>query len=126
MLAPVSTLTPVSRPTADEEGRLVQAPLYFVAASGRPLGKRGHTNRDQQVMAYFRSEHVVLFLKPDKLSFQVTYTLLKATHLRDHARIRPADVAIQSLRHCLRSSTLSDQSGRARIYAIISASPARK
>jgi hypothetical protein len=68
-------------------------------------------------MAYFGSENVVLFLEPGKLGFQVTDTLLKTTHLSDHAGIRPADVAIQSLRHCLRSSTLSDQSGRARIYA---------
>jgi hypothetical protein len=68
-------------------------------------------------MADFGSEYVVLFLEPGKLGFQITYTLLKATHLRDHAGIRPADVAVQSLRHCLRSSTLSDQSGRACINA---------
>jgi hypothetical protein len=38
-------------------------------------------------------EHIVLVLKPSKLSFQVTYSLLQAAHLCDHAGIRPADVA---------------------------------
>jgi hypothetical protein len=38
-------------------------------------------------------EHIVLVLKPSKLGFQVTYSLLQAAHLCDHAGIRPADVA---------------------------------
>ncbi len=60
------------------------------------------------------SEHVVDFLKPGKLGLQVTNASLQPAHLRNHAGIRPANMAKQSLRHCLRSSTLSDQSGRAR------------
>jgi len=51
-------------------------------------------------MANFCRECVVLFLEPDKCSLQVTHTLLKAAHFRDHARIRAADVAEYSLRHC--------------------------
>ena len=56
-------------------------------------------------------------LSQDKRSivgFEVTYSSLQSAHLRHHAGIRPAYMAKQSLRHCLRSSTLSDQSGRAR------------
>jgi hypothetical protein len=68
-------------------------------------------------MPNFRSERVVLFLKPDQRSLQVTHTLLKSAHFCDHAGIRPADVAEYRLRHCKRSSTLSDQSGRARYVA---------
>jgi hypothetical protein len=49
--------------------------------------------RYKQILASLRSERVVLFLKPDKLGFQVTYTLLEAAHLRDHAGIGSADVA---------------------------------
>jgi hypothetical protein len=44
-------------------------------------------------MPYFRSKGVILVLEPDQLSFQVTYSLLKAAHLLDHAGIGPADVA---------------------------------
>src|SRR6516162_3820717 len=57
-------------------------------------------------------EHVILFLQPGKLGFQVLDSPLQAAHLREHAGIRPADVAKKSLRHCSGSSTLSDQSGR--------------
>jgi hypothetical protein len=53
-------------------------------------------------------------LQPGKLGLKVTYTSLETAHLRNHAGIWPANMAKQSLRHCLRSSTLSDQSGRAR------------
>ena len=44
-------------------------------------------------MADFGSECIVLFLKPDKRSLEVMHALLKAAHLRDHAGIRPANVA---------------------------------
>jgi hypothetical protein len=33
-------------------------------------------------------------VQPGKLGFEFTYSLLQAAHLRDHAGIRPADVAI--------------------------------
>jgi len=38
-------------------------------------------------------ECVILFLKPDKLGFEVTYSLLEASHLGNHAGIGTADVA---------------------------------
>ncbi len=44
-------------------------------------------------MSGFGRERVILVLEPDQLGFQVAYSLLKAAHLRDHAGIRPADVA---------------------------------
>jgi hypothetical protein len=56
-------------------------------------GERGLANRDQQVVADGSDKHIVLILKPSKLSFEVTYSLLQAAHLCDHAGIRPADVA---------------------------------
>ena len=62
-------------------------------------------------------EYVIDLLKPGKLGLQVTHSSLKPAYLRDHARVWPANMAKQSLRHCLRSSTLSDQSGRAHRYA---------
>jgi hypothetical protein len=40
-----------------------------------------------------RRKRVVLFLKPNKLGFQVANTLLETSHLGDHARIGTADVA---------------------------------
>ncbi len=60
------------------------------------------------------SEHVIDFLKPSKLGLKIMYASLQSAYFRNHAGIRPANMAKQSLRHCLRSSTLSDQSGRAR------------
>ncbi len=77
-------------------------------------------------MADFRGKRIIFFLKPDKGSLQVTHSLLKAAHFRDHARIRAADVAEYSLRHCKRSSTLSDQSGRARVLALRTRSITRR
>jgi hypothetical protein len=44
-------------------------------------------------VANSRSESVVLILEPGKFGLQVTYSLLKTTHLRDQAGIWPADVA---------------------------------
>jgi hypothetical protein len=44
-------------------------------------------------MADRGNQHIVLVLEPSKLGFQVTYSLLQAAHLCDHAGIRPADVA---------------------------------
>ena len=62
---------------------------------------------EQYLVADAGSEHVVDLLQPGELGFQVAYSSLQAAHLRDDARIRPANVAEQSLRHCLRSSALS-------------------
>jgi hypothetical protein len=45
-------------------------------------------------MPYLRGKHFVFLVQPDKLGFEFPYSLLKAAHLRDHAGIRPADVAI--------------------------------
>ena len=36
---------------------------------------------NKQFMPDFRSQRVVLVLEPNKLGFQVTYSLLKAAHL---------------------------------------------
>jgi hypothetical protein len=69
---------------------------------------------EQHFMADTGSEYVVDLLQPGKLGFKVTHTPLETAYFRHHAGIWPADMAKQSLRHCLRSSTLSDQSGRAR------------
>ena len=44
-------------------------------------------------MADFSGEYIVDLLKPGELGFQVMHALLQSTHLRDHAWIRPADVA---------------------------------
>ena len=58
-------------------------------------GKRRFTLpiSNEQRVANLCSQRVVPVLEPDKLSLQITYSLLKAAHLRDHAGIRPADVA---------------------------------
>ena len=44
-------------------------------------------------MIGLRGKHIVDFVQPGKLGFEVTYTLLEATHLRDQTRVRPADMA---------------------------------
>jgi hypothetical protein len=47
----------------------------------RSSGERGLADRDQQVMPYLSGKHVILFLEPRQLGFQVTYSLLEAAHL---------------------------------------------
>jgi hypothetical protein len=60
----------------------------------RSSGERGFAIRYQhaRVSCLYR-KRVVLFLEPDKLGFQVPYSLLEATHLGNHAGIGTADVA---------------------------------
>jgi len=87
-------------------------------ASDAWSGQHGLAVVEQHFMTDSRGEHVVDLLQPSKLGLEVAHTSLKAAHLRNHEGIWPANMAKQSLRHCLRSSTLSDQSGRARRNAI--------
>jgi hypothetical protein len=58
-------------------------------------GERGLAVQNQHVILVTdtSSKHVVLFLEPGKLGFQVTNALLQAAHLGDHAGIRTTDVA---------------------------------
>jgi hypothetical protein len=51
------------------------------AACRRSLGERRLANRDQQVLAYLRGKHIVLFMQPGKLGFEIAYSLLQAAHL---------------------------------------------
>jgi hypothetical protein len=46
-----------------------------------------------------RSQHVVLLLHPGELGFQVAYPSPEPAYVRQDARIRPADVSEQCLRH---------------------------
>jgi hypothetical protein len=58
-------------------------------------GERGLVIKNEHVLVvrHLRSESVVLFLEPNKFSFQVANTLLETAHFRDHTRIWTADVA---------------------------------
>ena len=49
--------------------------------------------RYKKFLTGLRSKRVVLLLEPDELGFEITYSLLEAAHLRDHAGIWSADVA---------------------------------
>jgi hypothetical protein len=61
----------------------------------RRSGERGLAIQNQ--LAFLGSclfgQRVVFLLKPDKLGFEVPYTLLKAAHLGNDTRIWTADVA---------------------------------
>jgi hypothetical protein len=68
------------------------SPLSF--SRGQRSGERRFAVRYQQVrVGRLYVQRVVLFLEPDKLGFQVPYSLLEAAHLRNHAGIGTADVA---------------------------------
>ena len=87
----------------NEEGRRYRRPkfVFVVCLAGRRSGERGLAIRYQHVrVGSLYRERVVLFLEPNKLGFQVTYSLLEAAHLGNHAGVGTADVAEQSLRHC--------------------------
>jgi hypothetical protein len=62
--------------------------------AGRRSGERGLAFRHQHVLVrrVYR-QRVVLFLEPNQLGFQVTYSLLETAHLGYHAGIGTADVA---------------------------------
>jgi hypothetical protein len=65
----------------------------FFPASRRS-GERRFAVCDQQVLVCrIYRQRVVLFLEPDKLGLQVTYSLLQTAHLGYHTRIGTADVA---------------------------------
>jgi hypothetical protein len=60
----------------------------------RSLYVRWFAIRHQHVLvASLNHKRVILFLKPDKLGFQVAYSLLEAAHLGNDAGIGTADVA---------------------------------
>jgi hypothetical protein len=54
----------------------------------------------QHFMTDSGSEHVIYFLQPGKLGFKIAHTPLQSAHFGNHAGIRPANMAKQSLRHC--------------------------
>jgi hypothetical protein len=57
-------------------------------------GERWLAIRYQQVLVLVRlyRKRVVLFLEPDKLGFQVPYSLLEAAHLGNQPGVGTADV----------------------------------
>jgi len=60
----------------------------------RSSDERGLAFRDQHVLVgRLNRKRVILLLEPNKLGFQVAYSLLEAAHLRNDARIGTADVA---------------------------------
>jgi hypothetical protein len=79
-----------------KRGAIAGAPdsSSVVFLAGRRSGERGFAVRDQHVRtgSLYR-ERLVLFLEPDKLGFQVPYSLLEAAHLGNHAGVGTADVA---------------------------------
>jgi hypothetical protein len=60
---------------------------------GRSSGERWFAAPIDQVVSDLHGKCVLFLLKPDKLGLKIANTLLEATHLTDHAEIRPADVA---------------------------------
>ena len=69
----------------------MQADRCFLRSSGK---RRLAVQYEHVILMTDASgKRVVLFLKPDKLGFQVANTLLETAHLGDHARIGTADVA---------------------------------
>jgi hypothetical protein len=51
------------------------------AAACTRLGEYRFANRNQQVLPHLSGQKVVLFLKPGKRGFEITYSLLQAAHL---------------------------------------------
>jgi hypothetical protein len=70
--------------------RLVRDKLRYLRLSGQ---RRLTVQYEHVVLVTASRERIVLFLEPNKLSFQVANTLLKTAHLGDYTRIWTADVA---------------------------------
>src|SRR6266487_4678641 len=103
-------------PQATLRDAAMRRPLSDVTCVRDVSGEHGFAFAagDNEFVADAGRKHVVRLLQPGQLGLQVVHPLLEAAHFREHAGIRPADVAENSLRHCSGSSTLSDQSGRTR------------
>jgi hypothetical protein len=70
------------------------AGAVLIARRSPVLGERGLAVSHQQILvSRLRSEHVVHFLEPSELGFQVPNALLEATHFRYQTVIGTADVA---------------------------------
>ena len=79
-----------------KRGATADAPdsSFVVFLADQRSGERGFAVRDQHVcVSRLYRERFVLFLEPDKLGFQVPYSLLEAAHLGNHAGVGTADVA---------------------------------
>jgi hypothetical protein len=78
-----------------KRGAAIDAPGSSLSFScGLRSGERGFAVRYQHVrVGRLYVERVVLFLEPDKLGFQVSYSLLEAAHLGNDAGIGTADMA---------------------------------
>ena len=86
----------ISRGNNNEEGRHGWRPwfVFVVFLADRRSGERRFAVRHQHVRAgCLYRERLVRFLKPDKLGFQVSYSLLEAAHLGNDAGVGTADVA---------------------------------
>jgi hypothetical protein len=87
----------ISRGNNNEEGRRGWRPwfVFVVFLADRRSGERRFAVRHQHVVraGYLYRERLVLFLEPDKFGFQVSYSLLEAAHLGNHAGVGTADVA---------------------------------
>jgi hypothetical protein len=80
----------------NEEGRRDWRPwfVFVVFLADRRSGERRFAVRHQHVrVGCLHRERLVLFLEPDKLGFQVAYSLLEAAHLGNDAGVGTADVA---------------------------------
>ena len=78
-----------------KRGAAIGAPGSSLSFSrGQRSGERGFAVRYQHVLVgCLYVERFVLFLEPDKLGFQVSYSLLEAAHLGNDAGIGTADMA---------------------------------
>jgi hypothetical protein len=78
---------------ADETCRLVTA---------KPVlsGQRRLALFEQNFVTDSRREHIINFLQPSKLGLKIANSSLKTAYFRNHAGVRPANMAKQSLRHC--------------------------
>jgi hypothetical protein len=78
-----------------KRGAAIGAPdSSFSVSRGSRSGERGFAVSYQHVRTgCLYRERFVLFLEPDKLGFQVPYSLLEAAHLGYDAGVGTADVA---------------------------------
>jgi hypothetical protein len=68
--------------------------VFVVFLADQRSGERRFAVRHQHVLVRcLYRERLVLFLEPDKLGFQVPYSLLEAAHLGNDAGVGTADVA---------------------------------
>lgn len=81
------------RMSTNNKGRLIETSLDLALRSLSGECRLALLHSAESLIAGLRRKSVIVGLKSDEFCLQITDALLQTAHLRDHSRVRTADVA---------------------------------